>query len=150
MTLNTTAIELSLTLDWWSDTVGVFEPELVLRRIHQTFPDTVFDPIDYQEQQLLKEVSHWQSAVSDPIQQAKLIQQSKDNYRTNGPTFKCTIPFMPDWHVEGITRRLSIRFFLPTAFPSIYQQKLENFLHSLAMGTPTYTYTHVSNTDDNK
>jgi hypothetical protein len=148
MTLNNTTMELSLTLDWWSDTVGVFEPELVLRRIHQTFPETIFDPIDYQEQQLLKEVAHWQSAVSDPIQQAKLIQQSKDNYRTNGSTFKCTIPFKPSWHVEGIVRRLSVRFLLPPAFPRAYQQQLEGFLRSLTMGTPTYN--EVSSTDSDQ
>jgi hypothetical protein len=147
MTLNNAAIELSLTLDWWSDTVGVFEPELVFRRIHQIFPDTIFDPIDYQEQQLRKEVAHWQSAVSHPVQQAKLIQQSKDNYRTNGPTFKCTIPFKPSWHVEGIIRRLSVRFLLPPALPRTCQQQIEAFLRSLAMGQPTYAYKEAVNTD---
>nr|MCU0493767.1 hypothetical protein [Chloroflexaceae bacterium] len=129
---------LELHLDWWDDNVGVFEPELVLVHVYETFPNTILDFTDYQEQRLLRELAFWETNIADLEQRTAFIRQSKRNYRTNGPTFKFTIPFKPDWRVEGIARRLSIRLFLPAGFPLLYRQQLETFLRSLEMGRPTF------------
>lgn len=134
-----TAIEISLGIDWWDESVGVFDPEVLLRRVSQTFPGTVFDPIDYQEQRLLREMAPWQAQVANPSQQAVLIRQSKGNYRTNGPSFKFMIPFDGGWEVQGIARRLIFQLTLPKGLPQTYYERLQSFMRSLRMGAPAYT-----------
>ncbi len=57
---------LRLTLDFWDDAVGAFEPLKVLRQVQRAFPDTEVDSTDHQRARLLREEESWSPGERDP------------------------------------------------------------------------------------
>lgn len=127
---------LQLELDFWDDFVGAFEPAKVIRQLRRTFPQVDVDPTDQQEVRLLRELESWSRDEIEPARRDKLIWQSKNNYRTNGPTYRFVIPFDSDWRVPGWARRLRVGFETPAGLPKDYRDQLLAFLRSLKMGEP--------------
>jgi hypothetical protein len=127
---------ITLKLEYWTDSVGAFDPTKVLSRIHKAFPDAVIDETDVQEVRLLKELEHWNSEEMSEEQRKRFIRSSKILYRTNGPTFSFQIPFGLEQPVRGWARRYSVRFDVPHGAPQRVTDALVSFLKSLQMGEP--------------
>ena len=127
---------LAVRLDWWDDTVGAFEPGKVLRQVRRVFPDAEIDPTDHQEVRLKRELEFWSQGERAPELRDKLVRQSKELYRTNGPMYWFVVPIDSGHRVRGWARRLSVGFVLPPELPTVAREHLQTFLRSLKMGEP--------------
>src|SRR5262245_29200678 len=104
---------LGILLNYWNDSVGVFEPAKVLRQLRKAFPQVEIDPTDHQRVLLLRELECWSQGWRDPELREKLVGQSWGTYQTNGPMYKFVIPFLSGHRAKGSARRLSVTFWLP-------------------------------------
>jgi len=125
---------LGVSLDFWDDAVGAFEPVKVLRQLRLTFPGAEIDPTDHQQARLLRELDFWSRAESDVREE--LIRGSWGLYRTTGPTYRFVVPFPSGHRVSGGARRLSVYFWVPPDLPAEHRERLLTFLRSLQMGEP--------------
>lgn len=128
---------LGLTLDFWDDAVGAFEPHKVLDRLRRAFPDAEIDPTDHQQVRLERELEWWSRHVGDPEQRASMVRQSWGLYRRNGPTYRFVVPLPSGHRVRGGARRLSVSFWVPPDLPPEQRERLASFLRSLRLGEPT-------------
>lgn len=128
---------LSVTLDFWDDTVGAFEPAKVLRQLQRAFPEVDVDPTDHQRGLMLREQELWSGAQLEPELREKLVRQSWNTYQTNGPSYRFVVPFPSDHRVSGGVSRFTVYFLLPPALPPDHRKHLLAFLQALRMGEPS-------------
>ncbi|HEV3167114.1 MAG TPA: hypothetical protein VGZ22_24105 [Isosphaeraceae bacterium] len=126
---------IELTLGYWTDSVGTFDPEKALFRIKKAFPTAVLDPTDHQEVRMVAEVEHWNATEMTEERRERFIMMSKKCYRTNGPTYRFEIPAEP-LSIKGDTRRYRIRFELPQGTAEEVRQRVISFLETLRLGEP--------------
>src|SRR5262245_57672891 len=108
---------LYLSLDYWDDAVGAFEPAKVLRHVQRAFPDAEIDPTDHQQIRLLRELEFWALGEKAAELRDKLVRSSWGLYKSNGPTFRFVVPFPSGHRVAGVARRLSVGFQVPAGLP---------------------------------
>ena len=125
---------LSLELDFWDETIGAFEPQKVITRLHEAFPNAEIDLTDHLRRRLLFELDYW--PLNDCGDRYNtLVRNSWHLYQTCGPSYHFAIVF-PSGRVTGSARRLSIEFLVPVRMPTAEQESLIAFLRSLRMGEP--------------
>jgi hypothetical protein len=129
-------MRLSLEIDFWDQSIGAFEPVKVLRQVCRAFPEAEVDWTDQQELRLCRELEGWSKSNLDEATRERLMRQSKDLYRSNGPTYRFQIPLGDNLCASGWARRLSIGFELPDNAPMELRDKLTRFLESVRMGEP--------------
>jgi hypothetical protein len=132
-------MRLALDIDFWDESIGAFEPAKVIRQVCRVFPQTEVDRTDHQEVRLCRELEMWtQSNLQEATRETResLIRQSKDLYRTNGPTYYFHVPFGSTFRVKGWARRLSVGFNVPDDLPKEFRNQLLRFLQSVRMGEP--------------
>lgn len=128
---------LALDLNYWDDTVGVFEPAKGLRQLQRSFPATEIDPTDHQRVRLLRELENWTKLVADTSQRDSMVRQSWGLYQRMGPTYRFVVPFPSGHRVSGGARRSSVYFYVPPDLPTEYRDQLLAFLSTLRLGQPT-------------
>jgi hypothetical protein len=125
---------IDLSISYWTNAVGTFDPWKVVCRIKNRFPDTVIDRTDHQQVRLQRELAFWNSHEMPEERRQSLIRSSSCNARDNGPSYRVEIPFGLTQPVLGWARRYSVRFQVPAEAPDSVLDALETFLKSLDLG----------------
>lgn len=125
---------LAIDLDPWDDSVAVFAPEKVLRRVQQAFPGVVIDPTDHQQVRLERELAFWEQTPPDEAARATFRRQSWGLYQANGPMYRFAIPFASGHEVRGQVRRYCLLFHVPAGLPPEHREAVLAFLRSLGIG----------------
>ncbi len=126
---------LELTIDYWTDFVGTFDPWKVLGLIKQAFPQMTSDNVDFQQERFQREVAHWRETEMPEEQRQELIRSSTRNCRDNGPSYEFEIPF-EGFKIEGVSRRYVVSFLLPKNTPTQIRDSVVKFLRSISLGAP--------------
>ncbi len=128
-------MRLEVTINYWADFVGTFDPGKVVRLVKRAFPETVIDPTDYQAARLDRELEHFAKAP-EPTR-AMLLRSARRNAQDNGPTFRFEIPTEAG-PIRGQARRYRVSLDLPDAISDDLRGRMEAFLRGLRLGEPKW------------
>ena len=127
---------MSMSIPWHDDTVVCFEPQKVMWRVKEWFPDSELDYTDYGEEKRQREKKFFSEQDIPEERLKSLLWQCDDNYRANSPSYRFQIPcddgFGP---IQGVSRRLVVSVVREVAPPKATQDRIEEFLRTFEIGT---------------
>ena len=127
---------MEMSISWHDDTVICFEPQKVMWRVKEWFPEATLDYTDYGDVKRNREKAVFTDQVMEEDQRARLFDQCDDAYRVNSPSYRFQIPCDDGGgDVQGISRRLVVSVRRDTVPPSQVLKRLEDFLKSFEIGT---------------
>lgn len=124
-------MKLALTIDYWTDSVGTFDPVKVVRMVKCSFPEAAVDERDYQAEELNNLRRHIKT-LSEPGR-TTMLRQAERKAMDNGPCFHFAIEVGPDT-VRGRVSRYELVLDLPDAVDGRLRCRVESFLASLKLG----------------
>jgi len=124
-------LKYDLTIDYWTDCVGTFDPLKVVGLAKRTFPGTVVDATDF-EAAYLERFLALIEAIPEPGR-ATMTRQAKRKAMDNGPRFHFEIP-TDAGKVQGHVGRYRVHLDAPDAIGDELRGRLVAFLSSLKLG----------------
>lgn len=125
---------LDILLSYSDETVGVFEPTKVLKRVGKAFSGAEIDWTDQHRERLLRELDWWSERIPEPERRERFLANSWGTYQANGPSYLFVVPLPSGLRVNGGVSRLHLWFRVPADIPSGDQERLVSFLRSIRMG----------------
>jgi hypothetical protein len=104
---------------------AVFDPDLVIRKVQEAFPETVVSPGD--QLVLAAERAEAGGAARSVVETLRRTAQA------HGPAYAFTIP-IPGGSLQGRARRYDVAFLFDEPLPEEWRSRLIEFLTSLGVG----------------
>jgi hypothetical protein len=83
-------IYISKEIAYWTESVACFDPEKVLGKLVEAFPQVQIDPTDYAEEELNRIRQFAQEHIESEERRLNMIRQITGKARRNGPGYHFT------------------------------------------------------------
>ncbi len=127
-------MRIAAEIKYWSDEVLTFDPEKVLGKLREIFPQMEVDTLDYSLDELERFIKYANEKIPEP-NRSRMINSMRGKNWANGPSFRFQIDIDENSKLNGYAKRYTIAFLSESEIDSDTENKIINFLKSLKYGT---------------
>jgi hypothetical protein len=127
---------IQISLDYMSDSVACFDPEKVLWKLSELFPEAIIDEKDYAEVEVQSLASFLTNRGEEITErrEAQMLASIKRKARQNGPAFIFMVDSGSGENVSGWARRYGVGFKSGKDIPNDLKARIISFLEGLDLG----------------
>jgi hypothetical protein len=125
---------ISALIDYWGPGVANFDPEKVLQRLKEQFPEATIDPTVWAEREVASLDSFVEQRAIAPDTKQTMRSQIRGKALRNGPVYRFKLPDGDGVAVEGYSSRYCVVFRSKHDIEQGFQRRIFEFLQSLELG----------------
>lgn len=126
-------MRIEASIDYWDESVLTFDPEKVVVRVRDYFPQVVIEPKDYSMDELERVTKFANENFEEP-RRSKIITSIRGKNWTNGPSFRFKTPLENEIEITGYSQRYCIAFESKRGIDLEIENTIIDFLKSLKYG----------------
>jgi hypothetical protein len=123
-----------LCIDYWSESVICFDPEKVVGKFADAFPDIVIDWTNASELEVQRVQKFLMGSDASEETKATMLRQIKGKASRNGPVYNFQIPQGKGCFIKGQATRYSVTIHYEGTLPDQMKHQLVDLLRSLEAG----------------
>lgn len=128
-------MNIEAVIKYQGHSVATFDPEKVLLRIIEHFPDAVIDPTDWAQREVAALDSFLDQRSIAPETKQTMSSQIRGKARRNGPVFKFRLADSDlGTAIEGYASRYRVGFRSAHDIEQTCRRRITDFLRSLELG----------------
>jgi hypothetical protein len=127
-------MNIEVEIPYWGPQVATFDPEKVLWRLKEQFPEAAIDRTDWAEREVASLDAFLDERAVPPVQKDTMKRQIRGKARRNGPVYKFKLTDGLGPEIEGYSSRYRVVFRSANDIEEGFRSRITDFLRSLGLG----------------
>jgi hypothetical protein len=127
-------MNIEVEIPYWGPQVATFDPEKVLRRLKEQFPEAEIDPTDWAEREVASLDAFLEQRCVPPETKDAMRRQIRGKARRNGPVYRFKLADGVGTAIEGYSSRYRVVFRSAHDVEEECRSRIADFLRSLGLG----------------
>jgi hypothetical protein len=127
-------MDIDVEIPYWGPQVATFDPENVLWRLKEQFPEAEIDPTDWAEREVASLDAYLEERAVRPEQKDTMKSQIRGKARRNGPVYRFKLTDGLGAEIEGYSSRYRVVFRSAHDIEEGFRSRITDFLRSLGSG----------------
>src|SRR5690242_10574016 len=102
--------DITKEIAYWTESVACFDPEKVLDKLVEAFPQVEIDPIDYAQEELNRFRQFAREHIESEETRLTMLDQITGKARRNGPVYHFHLGSEGDVAIRGYVARYRVGF----------------------------------------
>jgi hypothetical protein len=127
-------MDIEVEIPYWGPQVATFDPEKVLWRLREQFPEAEIDPTDWAEREVASLDAYLEERAVRLDQKDTMKSQIRGKARRNGPVYRFKLTDKLGAVIEGYSSRYRVVFRSAHDIDEGFRSRITDFLRSLGLG----------------
>jgi hypothetical protein len=128
-------MNIQAVIEYRGSTVATFDPEKVIWRLKEHFPEANIDTTDWAQREVASLDLFLEGRSIDPETKQTMMRQIRGKSRRNGPVFRFNFADGHGAAIEGYSSRYRVVFRSADDVEEACRQRITAFLRSLELGS---------------
>jgi hypothetical protein len=127
-------MDIAVEIPYWGPQVATFDPEKVLCRLKEHFPEAEIDPTDWTEREVASLNAYLQERAITARHKDPMRSQIRGKARRNGPLYRFRLTDGSGAEIQGYSSRYRVVFRSDHDINEVFRRRITDFLRSLGLG----------------